>query len=503
MTFRLPPVDRRIPHAWDEVSEAKWRDLTAAVSLMRGNLGNGQAIEDAADQLRSLLRRGEDEKVIALLGSHRYSRALTWLWCERDGDCIDTISATLLAALEEKASPIAALTRENLLRVFFQRFDRLDEVDASGEVFHRLSAVLIGSGKGADAAVTFSLDGPRSVANEIRTRKLSVLEGLRLFGLDAYLDGRYVELVHQFLILEELRRIPIGADARSLEDISSAAVYDLPHLRGLLLGHAALAILIDRAGDTYPGERWRDVVVGIAGDPRIEYIAGFTKWWRVLGPRRAERVMAWLARTDLAAFLDALETYSTDVASMQRMLPPRKKLLEGLIEEGHVRRSRLFLGEDVRRHAMKGSRRLGSALLRGGQQAQKALLYLDCGDFHLVEGSDNARLWVYLRKPGERIADESVREFFYPELTRDLGAVYEERWIAEFGGYEPPGHMAITHQGYWQERFLTFLARSGVAVHHEAVLDRATYLELRRRGNIPPVRPNRIVPREEPAGGTS
>ena len=201
--------------------------------------------------------------------------------------------------------------------------------------------------------------------------------------------------MRQYLFLDQLRSIPVGENAPVIAELVQPMVNLAPHVRGQLLGHAALEILLDRA-DTFPGDVWRDAVVEVAGDPRLNYSDTYRRWWPTLGADAEERVMSWLAIADLSAFLGLLTAFAENDPAMKRMLSSRRKLLDGLVTEGVVRRSRLFLGEDVRRFVHRlglQQRRWDFAKLR--QPREKALLF-DV-DFHLIEGSHNTRLWAFRR----------------------------------------------------------------------------------------------------------
>ncbi len=390
---------------------------------------------------------------------------------------------------------------QHLFRVYFMRFDELDDLpadqggaailDTLGALLANQAALRSRSPLAGTRAPRTERDGPFALAQAIRQGGADPARAIAAAGLASYEGGRYLELVRQHLFLEELRTLPLGAEQPVLGEIRNPATHRKPHLRGRMLGHAALEILIDRADHSYPGDAWRDAVLDVAGDPRLTYHESYATWWPVLGSEREDRVASWLARADLQIFLDVLARYSEEagIQGMSRMLPPRKRMLEGLIDLGIVRRSRLYVGDDVRRFARQASL-AASANLTGSQYSQRALLYLDCGEFHIIEGSHNTQLWTYLDVPSSRIIDPTRRRFYYEELTSELASGFVRRWQATMGTAQGTGHLGIRHAGLWQAKFLEFLAHHGIAVNPEALLSRADYQQLRQRHGLPWVNPD-------------
>lgn len=500
MTLRLPPRGLAIPPAWTEQSDADWQRLREDAAAARRRAGAGAALHSAAEALRPLLLAGNTDAVHARLTSRTHARALAWLWCETDGDCRDTISVSFLAAITAAHPTPSILLTHQLETAYLERFDDLDDLAGESSDAPTIRQSLAGllrtawSQTGARPFLEIEAlcadDAPRRVATALHDSGNPVPEEIRRWSLDGHDGGRFLELVRQHVFLDRLRDLPLGADEPVLTEVEDPANHRAPHLRGRLLGHAALTILIDRA-ETYPGERWRDVVLAIAGDPRRTDLPSHREWWRVLGSERTERVMSWMARADLSAFLDALQHFAEDENEdgMRRMLPPRQRFLEGLVDIGMVRRSRLFLGRDVRSYAARTtpvSRRWDSARLTNPSMSTRALLYLDCGDFHLIEGSHNTKLWVYPQLPSTRITDPLVRQFAYDDLTKGLAHAYRLRH-----GADAP-YLATAHQGLWQHKPLEFLAEHGIAVNAESVLSTADYQTLRARFGLPFVR--RVAP---------
>lgn len=502
MPVRLPPTDLVIPPAWSAEDEAKWAELSSAAHLLLKRTVLGDAVENSIEELRPLLLAGNIDKTRELVATQPYARALTWLWGETDGDCRDTINSVLLGSLVQSGSPLSPLVVRQLEFVYFDRFDELDSLsDSTGgnavrqvlaEVLRR-SWVSAGKRDPLDVDALSAEDAPRRFADRLLSGPGTVADAFRTWPLDSYGGGRFAELIHQYVLLNRLRTLEPGADDPVLDEVIDSSVCNALHVHGMLLGHAALTILIDAAGGEYPGDRWRDVVIAVAGDPRMSYTETYHRWWSVLGDRRAERVTAWLARADLSLFLEMLERFSKEAGqeAMRRMLPRRRILLEGLVKAGIVRRSRLFLGETVRQFLIHGAfatRDFAPAHLvaRSNEDREKALLYLDCGEFHLIEGSHNTKLWVYLALPSPRIIDPRIRSFSYRDLTRDLADGFERRLRLTSEQEGRRYHTGLPHQQRgWLYRFLEFLATAGIYVDPEAILSAEDYRWLRNVHGLP------------------
>jgi len=122
-----------------------------------------------------------------------------------------------------------------------------------------------------------------------------------------------------------------------------------------------------------------------------------------------------------------------------------------------------------------------------GAMSDKAVIYLDCGDFHLVEGSHSFKIWVYLAAPGETLRTYERNTFSHYDLTTTIPGTYKKLY---------PGlpYDAFVHTPYtWQNKVFTFLAENGIAVDVEQLLSPEDYrLQLRKFG-IPAVSAKRTV----------
>ncbi|WP_217898183.1 EH signature domain-containing protein [Zobellella denitrificans] len=110
------------------------------------------------------------------------------------------------------------------------------------------------------------------------------------------------------------------------------------------------------------------------------------------------------------------------------------------------------------------------------------MIYLDCGDFHLIEGSHSFKIWVYLASPDNNLRSYEHNNFTHHQLTSSIPQKYRQHY---------PGlpHDAIVHQPHtWQNKVFVFLANNGIGLDIEQLLDERDYnIQLRRYG-IPVVK---------------
>jgi len=382
------------------------------------------------------------------------------------------------------------LTRTTLLQVcqlYFQKFDELDEVDAG--LFQSVESVIRSqlqkipqsqralSSQDPITALQKNYDwlvdieGPAALSNKVRKSGDELEQRFSRLGLVGYDTGRYGALCRAHYYIETLNDVPVGEWHQVFDELLKPSVSRAPYGEGKRIGHAALEIIIDRAGSEV-SETWQDLVIGIAGDPRIKSSStDYREWWKPLGEARVEKVRGWLSREDLKLFLKALEQYGIESgkADLKRMFPARKRFLEGLYEQKLIRNTRLMLG-----HAAEGivKRLLGDEIKTNfatleGTLADKAIIYLDCGDFHLVEGSHSFKIWVYLAKPGTLVSSYDFTSFNHGDLTHATPSQYRAM-------YDLP-YEAVTHNGTWQSKVINFLADHGIEMDIESLLTKPEY----------------------------
>ena len=503
--------------SWPSSVIGGWASLTERARTQESKAGLNDTFGRMVDELRDLARLARWDAFNRLLERRLGARALTWLWLNDKDIAARRLNRRGLEALvERQQGRLTRLTLLHLVQLYFRNFDRLDEPDevASGESLRETLETLIASQLAVltlpttqlgrpDALTTLKRDGhrllsangPQDLAIRVREQGAELGETFAGLGLSGFDSGRYGDVCRAHFYLETLRQLSPGAWDDVLDELSKASVNRAPFEHGRRIGHAALEIMIDRSGDQ-PSESWQNFILQVAGDPRIASTApNYREWWQPLGESRISQVRGWLSKEDLRLFLQALEQYGKESgkADLQRMFPARKRFLEGLFQLGLIRSTRLMLG----RIALHSVKRILDDDLRtsfasmDGSMSDKAVIYLDCGDFHLIEGSHSFKVWIYLAQPSRWVGTYDKSRFSHSDLTVSVPQQY---------GRTYPGlaYEAVTHNGLWQQKVFAFLAQHGIGLEVEKLLNRQDYRELLTRFGMPVVRARRTgVPRAQ------
>ncbi len=502
--MRLPPVEFPVA-GWSAQMLERWIVLTKKAATMETEAGNNDAFERMCAELRRMAFTLRCDVLPELLKRRITARALTSLWL--NDEVVELLNARLLTTLLRAQQPrLTRMTLQQLVQLYFRRFDRLDEKEGLRELLERSllqQLDLIPPSKiqtsRADPLVTLkreghwllSLDGPRHLAERVRQGGRELGETFIELGLHGFDDGRYGDICRAHFYLETLRHLPPGESDPVLDELLKPSVAKAPFEGARRIGHVALEILIDRAGQE-AGEVWQNFILNLAGDPRISSSAvNFREWWQPLGEERIQKVRGWLSKEDLRLFLQAVEQYGLETANMemQRMFPARKRFLEGLFKLKLIRNTRLLLGGKAQQSVKRilGKDVKTSFARMDGPMNDKAVIYLDCGDFHLIEGSHSFKIWVYLAAPGETLRTYERNTFSHYDLTTTVPGTYKKLY---------PGlpYDAFVHTPHaWQNKVFTFLAENGIALDVEQLLSAEDYrLQLRKFG-IPAVSAKRTV----------
>lgn len=506
--MRLPPQPL-LNTAWPEATALAWQDAYLhADKLAKGGPG-GDAFNEECQRLSSLLRKPSIRFAEFTLQRRISARACSWLWLNDADFSACTLTLSNIEGLLHAQQPrLTRITLEQIGKLFFQSFDQLDD-DILSELrraipaqCHRLPArreaespsdVL--SGFAANSWL-FDEDGPTQLVEQAMAQGYDLdvyFERLCLGGLE---DGRYGDVCRAQYYLVKLLNIELGEWDPILDELLKPNVCRAPYRNDRRIGHAALKIIIDRSGDT-AFEPWQKFVLSLAGDPRMGKLSpSYIEWWQVLGAERIEKVQGWLAREDLKLFLNAVEQYGIEKnkLDLQRMFPARKRFLEGLYELKLVRNTRLMLGRNAERsvkNILGDDIKVTYAELIGSM-ADKAVICVDCGDFYLVEGSHSFMLWIYLAKPGYLDVENSGNLIDHSDLTKRTPRFYQTE-------YPKLPLTQITHNGSWQKKAFDFLAKNGIELDFEALLNANEYRSYLSRFGVPYVNPIKTpVPAKEP-----
>ncbi len=504
--MRLPPYE--LPRVdWPVRYMERWAVLVEKAARMESATGQSDAFERMLAVLRNMASTGRFDGLAELLKRRLAARALTWLWLNDEVIASRLLNLRLMEALLEAQQPrLTRMTLQQLAQLYFRRFDLLDEREglrqlleqSLKEQLQKLPASRF-DGERADPLVTLKqngswllgLEGPSRLAEQVRRAGRELGETFAQMGLQGFDDGRYGDVCRAHFYLETLRNLTVGEWDPVMDELLKPSVSKAPYEGNRRIGHAALEVLIDRAGQE-PGDAWQNFILNMAGDPRIASSApNYREWWLPLGEARIQKVRGWLSKEDLRLFLQAVEQYGleTDNQELQRMFPARKLFLEGLFKLKLIRNTRLLLGG---RAQLSVKRILGKEVKTSfakmdGQMNDKAVIYLDCGDFHLVEGSHSFKIWVYLAAPGEALRSYERNTFSHSDLITTIPATYRRL-------YPSLPYEAIVHTPHtWQSKVFQFLADNGIELDIEQLLSKQDYkLQLAKFG-IPVVNPRKAT----------
>lgn len=506
--MRLPPIDNR-PASWAAPVIDNWRSLTGKVMRMEAQAGGSDAFEHTLSRWRDMASTGRFENLPALLRRRMGARALTSLWLtdERLGSRL--LSVRMLDLLMEVQQPrLTRLTLIQLIQLYFRHFDRLDERDKQSEgLLGRLQQHLhdqldrmpepkqtlfakdVLSVLKREGRWLLDLNGPLELVRRVREQGRELGDAFSDYGLEGFDVGRYGDICRAHFYLETLRGLRPGEWDPVLDELLKPTVSKAPYEDGKRIGHVALEIMIDRAADD-PGESWQNFILNLAGDPRIaSSAANYREWWKPLGEARISKVRGWLSKEDLRLFLQAVEQYGIDTRNdeLQRMFPARKLFLEGLFKLKLIRNTRLLLGTRAQQTVRKilGSEVKTSFARMDGQMGDKAVIYLDCGDFHLVEGSHNFKIWVYLAAPGEMLRSYDKSTFAHSDLTTVIPGQYKRL-------YPNLPHDGFVHTSNWQSNVFQFLADNGIGLDIEQLLSKPDYRNYLAKFGMPVVNRRKV-----------
>lgn len=507
--MKLPPPEL-LTIDWPPNALESWDELIAQV-IRAGEQGvQTDKYQEVLKQLKQCIRSGNLQGLAKILRSRIAGRALSGLWLEDKEYRIAALTQKILDLLVEfQGGKLGALALQNLITLYFREFDLLEqhgeglpthlEKLIKQQLEQRFKKHKVKAEEYRDvlrvlhfeAGWLLSQDGPRSLVMHAKQSKQELDQVFLEFELRGLDDGRYAEICRTHYYLEILQDLPVGKYHEVFAEILKPDVNRAPYIEGKRFGHKVLELLIDRAGSD-PGEEWLNFILDLAGDPRITSGArSYRDWWQPLGKERIEQVRSWLHKEDLRLFLRALKQYSdeSDDPGIQRMLPARTRFIEGMERLKLMRNTRLMLG-NVAESAIK--RILGKELktnfirLEGSNLSDKAVLYMDCGDFCLIQGSHNFKLWVFLKPPSEKIISYTTLSLSHSELTTGAARSYRIKY-----GQDAP-YADITHfPTTWHNNFFEFLASHGIKIDIEPLMFPEDYRVYFERFGMPYVKPRK------------
>ncbi len=387
----------------------------------------------------------------------------------------------LLNKITEIVGKPSALVIESFYQHFLSEYDQLTDLEATAEWLLD-SKKKRGYDEEYDAKL-LSMNGPQWVAQQAIERGIDFDNWITSIGLSHYSNGRYLTIAKGIYYIEQLRSIPLGDDHPLLAEVQKITVFESQYGSDELLGHQILRILIDRSLGSQISEPWMNVVLSIAGDPRVPSSnPRYIKWWRNIDSHLIQAVRGWLSKLDLKLFLEALEDYSHSSFNdeLKRMFPSRKHFLEGMYDAGVITNTRLYLSRDAARYLKKNYDPKHLPNFSFVRDGAKSIIYVQMNGAHMIEGSHSCSLWLY------RTLDPSICVFNYdidrPTYSQLTSGIHNQMARLSTGAVAKITH---TPSGYlWQRNALTTLRKLGVNLTPRDVLSDEDYKDFKQRYGV-------------------
>lgn len=387
------------------------------------------------------------------------------------------LSKELIDVLLISRKRLSLLSLQQFIRAFFVYFDKLGSPKELEVLIGLIKQQLeLRSNLSKDSSLgiwkqynkyLFTTSGPQNIVKIANNNNEDLEICFNKFSLNGFSDGQFQQVCRYYYYLDVLKKISPGEEHDVLQEIIKPEVYNAPGLQGRLLGHAILTIMIDRIKGQEISDSWQNVILSIAGDPRTPKSSHkYQKWWMLLGETRISKVLGWLSRFDLNLFLNALESYGINSGNtdLQRMFPARKHFLEGLINQNLITNSRLFLSNSAEGY-IKSYFKKGELPHYATVSGQTSMIYMQVGDFHIIEGSHSFKFWILpiLPKDGDILDYTKIR--FLPEDLRFNDVYFCEM---KFGKRQYLWPTGITHaptRFSWQADVIKQLTKLGISLN--------------------------------------
>lgn len=494
--MRLPDLTFNLPD-WNDSDFTQIKVAEQKVRHIGRKAGtNSDNFQKACLKLINIAIQGSADKFVEHINSSVDVRAFTFLLGASE-DFVNHVSLTSahLDSLVIPRDPMSKLSLIQLIRAYFVRYDTVAsaEVLAAWRSFIMLQLNQLPlSASTSDlasyikhASVLFSAAGPSEVV-AFAKNKQSDLDGvLRELGLNGFSNGRFLTLCRYQYYLETLKTMPVGAEHEILHEVVKKDVANAPFDEGHLLGHAILEILIDRSAGAAISTAWQSAILTIAGDPRVPTSnPNYQKWWVLIGEQRIGLMRGWLSRFDLALFLKVLEQSARDgsIGDMERMFEPRKQFMEGLLEQGLVTQSRLFLSKHAEHYLRRSYKKEELPEYALVKSAETSMIYLNlAGKVHMIEGSHSFTLKLLDKLPAQiNLLDYNKRSFIDSEFRTKIALIY----YRQFGSGD--GIEELRHDVHlnWQHNAIQFLARKGISASAYELIGAARYREYKEKFGV-------------------
>lgn len=469
---------------WSEVkAEIKksaeiFAELAEEIKKIGDSAGDSDALKAAVVRIKEAASRGVDLRTV--INSSLYIRALGVAALEFGAKMpLDQQLFDHIDTVRERPSVILL---EDLRQHYLIYYDQLIHRDALEQWL--LLALKKRNQLEKRDAVILSSEGAKWVANQCIKQNKEFTDVVSSLGLGKYKSGRFITVAQQIYFVERLKEIPVNQPHHLLDEVQNKSVYDTQYGEQGLLGHEILKTLISRAPVSDIHDSWRNVVMQIAGDPRVaKSHPRYQKWWLHLDQNLIQKVIGWLSRFEFRLFLEALEDYSglSGNDELLRMFPARSRFLKGLLDQQVVTITRLYLTSSFKNYLTRNYKKEYLPELYTVSTGDTSVIHVQLGKVQLIEGSHSCKLWVYRELLDTAVVfNYAQKSVPYSQLTSDLA----------HNMYDKQGqHLlidSITHHPplLWQKKAIEAMAIAGVSVDPEQVLTTSDYLKFKRKYGV-------------------
>ena len=476
---------------WTERDFKGFKQATRLLDELGKNVGiTEDRFKALCKQFKELASSGKRSELINTIKRSTDVRVVSTLWLEdetfRRGF---PIYEELLNKFLLGRKRLSLLALMSLLELYFKEFDQLKRQKDDLEKFlkNELSKITNKDSELSRLAryryKILSTNGPKWMVKEAKTKGIDLANIYQEFGLQAFGQGRYMQLARTHYYLETLKAIePSETDNPILVELERPDVYNAPYSETRRIGHEVLSILIDRVSGNNVPEHWRSLVLAIAGDPRVASSSDkFQIWWSLLEEKQVRKVRGWLSKFDLKLFLEALKESAKDAnaSQIEKMFTDRKNFMEGLDNQELILESRLFLSRTAETYILRHYKKSELPTYALSGSSQTSVIYLNVNGVHMVEGSHSFTLKLMDKLPIKtNILNYSKVKFTDADFRTNISYDY-------YREYNNFGVEEIRHDKLiWQNKAINFLGKHRVNVNVEDVLSKELYKQYKRRFGV-------------------
>lgn len=483
----LPRIDKQTDYS------THYSELCVKLRTIGTNAGSGSNGFKLRKQ-EIMAVQSDITKIIRVMNTSKYIRPLLALWNETPAQTPDfpiPFAGKLIThidklALQSRRGRLGRLALFELCKLFFRFYDYLECIE---DICACLKTHML---KYQLNEKIMCLDNIRNHIDDLISTQghsflvsTALITGQKLSDVANYYnipqrDSRFYEKALGIHYLTRIKQLAPNEDNQILGEIVSSGDYDIKLDHRFRVGHQIVTCLMDKLMESglEPTTLWRDVILRIAGDPRMPLNSrSYSKWWKAIDLLRPERqypqtMRGWLSKGDLELFLKIMAEYAKshgDLA-LKRMYPERERFLRGLFKKELIKETRLFLGGKLMKYVRNpdiAEYTLSYAQIKDG--GETAIFYLNLGRAHLIEGSYNCAMRMMDRIPKKSSLSGYPEIVYNIQLRRRL----EEEYYEEFGNYG--GFYEIVHRQGWQWTAITNLKKMGIQLLPSDVMDSETF----------------------------